>query len=82
MFTCASCKAVCEQISDGAAQLSIVRHQPGCEVLAAQTRARWPDKPAKFPTTPRPTPFERLGDYGTREGERRRLTGTAAATRR
>ncbi len=37
------CTAVPELVVDGRAQLSIVRHAPGCPTLLAQVRTRWPD---------------------------------------
>ena len=60
VFTCQTCKAVPETVVDGRPQLSIVRHALGCPTLLAQTRTRWPDKPARLPDTPRQVPFERL----------------------
>jgi hypothetical protein len=39
-FACQHCTAVPELVVDGKAQLSIVRHAPGCLTLQAQVRAR------------------------------------------
>jgi alpha/beta hydrolase fold len=41
VFGCANCKAVMSLLSDGGAQLSVVRHQPGCPTLLAP----WPAAP-------------------------------------
>jgi hypothetical protein len=43
-FTCTHCNAVPEQVVDGNAKVSIVRHELGCPTLMAQTRTRWPVK--------------------------------------
>jgi hypothetical protein len=61
VFTCPACKATPELISQGCAQLAIVRHQLGCATLLAQSRARWADKPVGLPETPAPAPFARIG---------------------
>jgi hypothetical protein len=44
MFACQHCSAVPELVTDGRAQLSVVRHALGCATLQAQVRARWPDE--------------------------------------
>jgi hypothetical protein len=40
MFTCQHCTAAPEPLPDS--NLVMVRHGAGCEVLIAQTKARWP----------------------------------------
>jgi hypothetical protein len=42
VFTCRACDVTPELVTDGGAQLAIVRHQLGCPTLMAQTRTRWP----------------------------------------
>jgi hypothetical protein len=40
--------------------MTVVRHQPGCPLLIAATRARWPLDAARLPVTPRPVAFGTL----------------------
>jgi hypothetical protein len=42
VFTCTACEVTPELVTDGKAQLAIVRHHLGCPTLLAQTRTRWP----------------------------------------
>jgi len=55
MFRCPSCAAVPEPILG--ANMTIVRHAPGCPLLIAATRTRWPLVAAGLPDTPRPVIF-------------------------
>jgi hypothetical protein len=57
VFACQTCAAAPELITDGNAQLSVVRHTLGCPTLQAQVRARWPDHPTGLPATPAQAPF-------------------------
>jgi hypothetical protein len=50
MFACQHCTAIPEPIPGS--NLVVVRHGAGCEVLIAQTKARWPAQPARLPDTP------------------------------
>ncbi|HWF29861.1 MAG TPA: hypothetical protein VG327_16060 [Mycobacterium sp.] len=64
VFACQRCDAVPEPIAD--INLVVVRHGPGCEVLIAQTKARWPGEPTRLPDTRqlnyRSSSGPRLGD--------------------
>jgi hypothetical protein len=42
VFACPVCEVTPELVTEGNAQLAIVRHQLGCATLLAQTRTRWP----------------------------------------
>jgi hypothetical protein len=61
VFTCPACKVTPELVTEGNAQLAIVRHQLGCPTLLAQSRARWVDAPTALPSMPAPIPFSHLG---------------------
>jgi hypothetical protein len=58
MFRCPSCAAVPEPILG--ANMTVVRHQPGCPLLIAATRTRWTLTAAGLPDTPRPVAFGTL----------------------
>jgi hypothetical protein len=45
VFACPVCEVAPELVTEGGAQLAIVRHQQGCPTLLAQTRTRWPPAP-------------------------------------
>lgn len=77
MFRCPSCDAAPEPIP-GAAGMTVVRHAPGCPLLAAATRARWPLAPAGLPDTPRQVAF---ANRAGRSRWRGRLYSSAARRR-
>lgn len=86
VFACTACSAVPELVTDGNAKVSVVRHRPGCAVLQAQVRTRWPLTPATLPQTPGQCPFENRSAYGrwhhvikAREERRRQRDRYAAA---
>jgi hypothetical protein len=62
MFDCPHCTAAPEPLPDS--NLVMVRHGAGCEVLIAQTQARWPLTTAALPETPAQVPFEHLAAFG------------------
>ena len=67
MFRCPSCDAAPEPITG--ATMTIVRHAPGCPLLLAATRSRWPLVAAGLPDTPRPVVFPtRAGRVWPRRG--------------
>jgi hypothetical protein len=44
--------------------LVMVRHGAGCQVLIAQTKARWPLTTTALPDTPAEAPFEQRAAFG------------------
>ncbi len=64
-FACQECAAAAEPVTEGGATIAIVRHRPGCSVLADVIRQRWPLWPdTSLPGTPRPQPFAQRADSG------------------
>ena len=49
VFACPACNVTPEVMTEGNAQLAIVRHQLGCPTLLPQSRTRWADEPAGLP---------------------------------
>jgi hypothetical protein len=62
-FACTGCGAVPDVITDGRAQIAVVRHAADCATLAAQVQTRWPLHPASLPDTPAQIPFSRLAGH-------------------
>ncbi|MDI3314499.1 MAG: hypothetical protein QJR12_09520 [Mycobacterium sp.] len=61
-FTCTRCGARPEPLAES---FAIVRHRPGCSVLAGVVRRRWPlRRDTSLPDTPKPTPFAQRADWG------------------
>ena len=63
VFACQHCNAAPELVTDGNAEVSVVRHAVDCPTLQAQVRARWRDRTG-LPDTPAQVPFEHLAAYG------------------
>jgi hypothetical protein len=62
VFACTHCTAAPEPLPES--NLVVVRHGAGCEVLIAQTKARWPLTTAALPDTPAQVPFEQRAALG------------------
>jgi hypothetical protein len=76
-FACQHSTAAPEPLPDS--NLVMVRHGAGCEVLIAQTRARWPvtQNASRLPATPAQIPFEQRAAFG-RVASHRAGTGETA----
>ncbi|PIJ36953.1 hypothetical protein BMW24_004470 [Mycobacterium heckeshornense] len=63
-FACARCAASADPVSDGNSTIAIVRHRPGCSVLAGVIRRRWPlRRDTSLPDTPALQPFAARADW-------------------